>query len=60
MPLYEFHHIISLTSTQRDALASGVTDIHSQKFSTPRLFVNVSFTDVSAQPYVSQAEGFPA
>ena len=36
MPLYEFDLVTPLTDAQRDALATGCTDIHSSKFGTPR------------------------
>ena len=47
MPLYEFRHTTPLTDAQQDALAEAITTIHSTKFTTPKLFVNVSFTDYS-------------
>ncbi|KXL45756.1 hypothetical protein M433DRAFT_4337 [Acidomyces richmondensis BFW] len=47
MPLYEVQHIIPLLPSQCDDLAEAITRIHSTKFSTPRLFVNVKYTDVS-------------
>ncbi|KAK6216090.1 hypothetical protein LQW54_003866 [Pestalotiopsis sp. IQ-011] len=49
MPMYEIEHIAPLTSTQKDALALAITEIHSTKFTTPRLFVNVKITDASKQ-----------
>jgi len=47
MPFYEIKHHISLTLSQKDELAEAITTIHSTKFSTPKLFVNVDFQDVS-------------
>ena len=47
MPLYEIQHTIPLTISQKDELAQAITHIHSEKFTTPKLFVNVSFTDTS-------------
>lgn len=47
MPIYEIQHIIPLTPSQEDELAEAITTIHSTKFSTPRMFVNVKFTDTS-------------
>ncbi|KAK4544440.1 hypothetical protein LTR36_004331 [Oleoguttula mirabilis] len=47
MPLYEIQHHISLTSSQKDDLAIAITRIHSTKFLTPKMFVNVTYTDVS-------------
>ncbi|TKA75976.1 hypothetical protein B0A55_03259 [Friedmanniomyces simplex] len=53
MPFYEFKHHIPLTVSQKDELAAAITTIHSTKFSTPKLFVNVDFHDVSqASTYV--------
>ena len=43
MPLYEFHHSNPLSTSQQDALAAAVTKIHTEKFTTPSLFVNVRF-----------------
>ncbi|KAI6900707.1 hypothetical protein KC318_g8331 [Hortaea werneckii] len=47
MPLYEVQHYITLTISQKDELAEAITKIHSTKFSTPRMFVNVHFTSTS-------------
>ena len=47
MPLYEVHHASPLTLSQKDALASAITNLHATKFSTPKMFVNVAFSDVS-------------
>ncbi|KAI1849715.1 hypothetical protein JX266_004664 [Neoarthrinium moseri] len=49
MPLYEVEHIAPLTRSQKDELAAAITDIHSKKFTTPRLFVNIKFTDAWKQ-----------
>ena len=49
MPFYEIHHICQLTASQKEELAGAITDIHSTLFTTPRLFVNVSYTDASSQ-----------
>ncbi|KAJ7223440.1 hypothetical protein GGX14DRAFT_427471 [Mycena pura] len=49
MPMYEVEHVTPLEPAQKDALAQAITNIHSTKFITPRLFVNVKFTDVSRQ-----------
>lgn len=49
MPLYEIEHLTPLLPTQKDALASSITEIHSHLFTTPSLFVNVRFTDIGAQ-----------
>jgi len=47
MPLFEVQHIVPLTNAQHDELAEAITQIHSAKFSTPRVAVNVKYTDVS-------------
>ncbi|KAF6237260.1 hypothetical protein HO173_004729 [Letharia columbiana] len=48
MPLYEIEHITPLSSSQKDALARSITQIHSHLFTTPSLFVNVRFTDTAS------------
>jgi len=47
MPMYDVEHTTPLTSSQRDALAKTITHIHSETFTTPKLFVNVRFVDLS-------------
>lgn len=47
MPNYEIEHICRLTVSQQDDIAAAVTEIHSSKFKTPKLFVNVRFTDIN-------------
>ncbi|KAF2764905.1 hypothetical protein EJ03DRAFT_331436 [Teratosphaeria nubilosa] len=47
MPLYEVQHSMPLTASQQDDLAVAITDIHSTKFTTPKMFVNVSYHDIS-------------
>lgn len=49
MPAYEVEHVCALTDNQKDQLVESITRIHSQQFSTPRLFVNVRITDISEQ-----------
>jgi phenylpyruvate tautomerase PptA (4-oxalocrotonate tautomerase family) len=49
MPAYDIEHICELSDNQKDQLAEAVTKIHSEQFSTPRLFVNVRITDTSSQ-----------
>ncbi|KAM0716946.1 hypothetical protein Q7P37_006798 [Cladosporium fusiforme] len=51
MPYYEINHSILLTPSQKDDLAAKITQIHSERFSTPRLFVNVKFSDISSTPF---------
>lgn len=46
MPLYEVQHICPLTPAQQDELAEAITTLHSTRFTTPRMFVNVKYTDV--------------
>ncbi|KAL8788031.1 MAG: hypothetical protein Q9195_007496 [Heterodermia aff. obscurata] len=50
MPLYQIQHSTPLSQAQQDQLAATITSIHTQKFTTPSLFVNVTFTDTSSQP----------
>lgn len=50
MPNYEVEHICPLTVGQQDELAEAITIIHSEHFSTPKLFVNVRFTNISDHP----------
>ncbi|BCS27687.1 uncharacterized protein APUU_60735A [Aspergillus puulaauensis] len=47
MPFYQIEHATPLNKPQRDALATSITTIHTRKFATPSLFVNVRFTDAS-------------
>ncbi|KAH8807812.1 hypothetical protein F5884DRAFT_900143 [Xylogone sp. PMI_703] len=46
MPLYEVEYSIPLSKAERDEIAQAITHIHTRRFSTPSLFVNVRFTDV--------------
>jgi phenylpyruvate tautomerase PptA (4-oxalocrotonate tautomerase family) len=43
MPVYTVTTQFTPTSTQRQSLASAITQIHSSLFTTPKLFVNVHF-----------------
>ncbi|GIZ46182.1 hypothetical protein CKM354_000932000 [Cercospora kikuchii] len=47
MPLFEIQHVVPLTDAQKDDLAEAITQIHAIKFTTPRVAVNVKYTDVS-------------
>ena len=47
MPNYEVEHICPLTASQQDELAEAITKIHSEKFNTPKLFVNIRFTNIA-------------
>jgi phenylpyruvate tautomerase PptA (4-oxalocrotonate tautomerase family) len=47
MPFYSVQHAVALTISQQDELAEELTKLHSTRFTTPRLFVNISFVDVS-------------
>ncbi|KAK5049459.1 hypothetical protein LTR84_004388 [Exophiala bonariae] len=49
MPLYDVEHITPLTEAQQASLAQAFTNLHSQRFATPKFFINVRYTDVSAQ-----------
>ena len=50
MPLYTVQHSCPLSTPQQDELAAAITRLHTQKFTAPSLFVNVTFTDTSSQP----------
>ncbi len=50
MPIYEFHHGLSLTATQKSKLARAVTDWHSFTFRAPRFIVNCRFIDLQKLP----------
>ncbi|KAK1544518.1 hypothetical protein CPAR01_02020 [Colletotrichum paranaense] len=50
MPLYEVSHATPLSQGQRDQLAESITAIHNTKFTVPRMFINVIFTDSSNIP----------
>lgn len=47
MPFYEVQHACPLDKTQRDEIAKAITFIHTRKFCTPSLFVNLNFTNSS-------------
>lgn len=49
MPLYDIEHIHPLTPTQQEDLAIALTNLHAQRFHTPRTFINVRYTDASNQ-----------
>ena len=51
MPLYIISHKDPLNTSQRDELAAAITKIHTTVFTTPSLFVNVKFEDVSDASY---------
>jgi phenylpyruvate tautomerase PptA (4-oxalocrotonate tautomerase family) len=51
MPYYEINHICTLTESQKSDLANAITTLHTTRFSAPRLFVNVRFTDISLTPF---------
>lgn len=48
MPYYEVLHATPLTHAQRSSLAEKITYLHTTLFTTPSLFVNVKFTDISS------------
>ncbi|KAF4818377.1 hypothetical protein CGCSCA5_v005143 [Colletotrichum siamense] len=50
MPLYEVAHATPLSQPQQDALAEAITELHSKKFTVPRMFINVIFVDTSNTP----------
>ncbi|EGR52960.1 uncharacterized protein TRIREDRAFT_103006 [Trichoderma reesei QM6a] len=49
MPLYDVEYVTPLTLEQQEQLAIAFTNEHSQRFNTPRFFINVRYTDVSDQ-----------
>ena len=56
MPLYEVNHATNLTASQKSDLATALTTLHSTRFSTPRLFVNVKFTDIDYNVFSDAAK----
>jgi phenylpyruvate tautomerase PptA (4-oxalocrotonate tautomerase family) len=54
MPIYEVYHRTPLSDGQKTQIADAITARHSERFTTPRLFVNVIFTDSSKrQVYIN-------
>lgn len=53
MPFYQVFHSYPLSLTQKQSIASAITHLHSHKFKTPSLFVNVKFhaEDASEDEY---------
>ncbi|KAH7040049.1 uncharacterized protein B0I36DRAFT_343852 [Microdochium trichocladiopsis] len=51
MPLYEISHVTPLSDTEKDELAQAITKVHTSRFTTPSLFVNVRFIDVQNESY---------
>jgi len=53
MPFYQVFHSYPLSLPQKQSLASAITSLHSRKFKTPSLFVNVKFhaEDASEDEY---------
>lgn len=49
MPLYDVEHVCALTPGQQEELAKAFTNLHAERFNTPRFFVNVRYTDASQQ-----------
>jgi phenylpyruvate tautomerase PptA (4-oxalocrotonate tautomerase family) len=47
MPLYDVEHVIPLSDQQQQDIANVITDLHSNRFKTPKWFVNVRFTDAT-------------
>lgn len=48
MPWYVVSLRESIGSSQRDEVASAITKVHTNLFTTPSLFVNVRFEDASS------------
>ncbi|KXJ96513.1 hypothetical protein Micbo1qcDRAFT_155068, partial [Microdochium bolleyi] len=51
MPFYEVSHAVPLSDAQKDEIAQAITKIHTTRFTTPSLFVNVKFTDAANESY---------
>ncbi|KAF2230098.1 hypothetical protein EV356DRAFT_561691 [Viridothelium virens] len=49
MPMWEVEHGCTLTPSQKDDLAEAITKIYAEQFATPRILVNIRFTDISQQ-----------
>ncbi|KIW62000.1 hypothetical protein PV05_02054 [Exophiala xenobiotica] len=49
MPLYDVEHITPLDLLQQTGLAQALTNLHANRFKTPKCFVNVRYTDASDQ-----------
>lgn len=49
MPLYDVEYVNPLTLEHQEQLSIAFTKEHSQRFNTPRLYINVRYTDVSNQ-----------
>jgi hypothetical protein len=45
MPLYTITHTTPLSGTKKDKLAAALTTLHSNKFTTAKMFVNVRFVN---------------
>lgn len=43
MPIYEVYHSFPLTATERQHLATSITNLHCTAFTTPSFFVHVRF-----------------
>ena len=43
MPFYEIQHAYPMSVSQRDTLATSITEIHTRLFTTPSLFVHIQF-----------------
>jgi len=48
MPLWTIQHSVPLSAAQQDALAQVITTAHGRRFGVPRVFVNVSYQDISS------------
>lgn len=55
MPLYQIHHSTPLTLTQKDALATHLTTLHSTRFTTLRNTVAVTFHPCAEDTYIGGA-----
>jgi len=51
MPLYEVSHGTPLTGAQKGQLASAITKLHHELYSSPSYFISVKFTDNSEDKF---------
>ena len=56
MPLYEVEHSDPLSKSEKDALATRVTQAHLSLYKIPSFFVSVKFTDISTHDVYAGAK----
>ncbi|KAF8864529.1 hypothetical protein BDZ45DRAFT_721524 [Acephala macrosclerotiorum] len=55
MPFYEIIHNITLSTEKREALATGITNLHSKAFNAPSHFVDIKFSHTGTGSILSQS-----